>query len=76
MSIQGVATELIPVAITVIPFLLARREARARFTTAALVLMIVWIILGAASIGWFYVPSVIALGFAADRQSRQEYGPG
>lgn len=50
---------LIPVALTALP-LLARGRARTPVSVATTVVLIVFVVIGSASIGWFYIPALAA----------------
>lgn len=50
---------LIPVALTALP-LLVRGRARTPVSVATAVALVVFVVIGSASIGWFYVPSLVA----------------
>jgi hypothetical protein len=50
---------LIPVALTALP-LLIRGRARTPASVAATVALVVFVVIGSGSIGWFYVPALAA----------------
>ena len=58
---------LIPVALTALP-LLIRGRARTPVSVATTVALVVFVVIGSASIGWFYVPA-LATAVAAVRDS-------
>jgi uncharacterized membrane protein YgaE (UPF0421/DUF939 family) len=60
--IQRVWTLAIPVALALLPLITRRFSKQAARLSA--VLMFAWVILGALSIGWFYMPSAIFLALA------------
>ena len=47
---------LIPVALTALP-LLTRGRARTPVSVATTVVLVVFVVIGSASIGWFYIPA-------------------
>lgn len=50
---------LIPVALTALP-LLIRGRARTPVSVATTVALVVFVVIGSASIGWFYIPALAA----------------
>lgn len=50
---------LIPVALTALP-LLIRGRARTLVSVATTVALVVFVVIGSASIGWFYIPALAA----------------
>jgi hypothetical protein len=67
----GVAVPLsIPVVVAFVPWALARTRAWRPAVIAAAALMMTFAILGAASVGIFYLPSAVAMVVAASRRTR------
>lgn len=69
---------LIPVALTALP-LLIRGRARTPASVAATVTLVVFVVIGSGSVGWFYVPAlaaaVAAVVAAMDSQTRPPSPP-
>jgi hypothetical protein len=69
---------LIPVALTALP-LLIRGRARTPVSVATTVALVVFVVIGSASIGWFYVPAlaaaVAAVVFSMENHPRLQARP-
>ena len=63
VAIEPVPTMAVPVVLTSLPLVFAGRAVR----LATLLLLGVFVVLGAMSVGGLFVPAVIALAIAADR---------
>lgn len=59
---------LIPIAIATTPLVARQPETRYRTCAVALILMIVFVILGSPSIGLFYIPSAVALAMSCSKE--------
>lgn len=65
---------LIPVALTALP-LLTRGRTRSPVSVATTVALVVFVVIGSASIGWFYVPAMAAAVAAVVTSMGSHAGP-
>lgn len=67
LAIQPVPTLVIPVLVSALPLLARTHKAAESVRWGAVGLLLIWVVLGMASVGIFFVPALAAMVVAADR---------